>query len=161
MWRLETTTLSTTPAHRNIPPSIMLARRPIAPISLEQTLLGYFLLEKDRLLISILINRVSCTSVATARSSASRMESPNPSSSSARTLAGYLGLCSTVASTRRVSLKSVTPNFLLIVICGLVSKREGRDGEHRRAQQNMENSTRTTKRVFGSIGNYTRWCADG
>ena len=115
-------------------------------------------------MVNILVfknSRVSCTSVATARSSASRMESPNPSSSSARTLAGYLGLCSTVASTRRVSLKSVTPNFLLIVICGLVSKREGRDGEHRRAQQNMENSTRTTKRVFGSIGNYTRWCADG
>ena len=63
-------------------------------------------------MVNILVfknSRVSCTSVATAGSSASRMESPNPSSSSARTLAGYPGLSSTVASTRRVSLKSVPP----------------------------------------------------
>ena len=56
--------------------------------------------------------RVSCTSVATARSSASRMESPSLFSCSARTLAASLGLSSSVASTRRVSLKSVyTPCF--------------------------------------------------
>ena len=72
--------------------------------------------------------RVSCTSVATARSSASRMESPNPSSSSARTLAGYLGLCSTVASTRRVSLKSVTPNFLLLLFVDWFRKEKGETG---------------------------------
>lgn len=67
--------------------------------------------------------RVSCTSVATAGSSASRMESPNPSSSSARILAGYPGLSSTVASTRRVSLKSVPPvplffEFFLCLVGG-------------------------------------------
>lgn len=61
------------------------------------------------LLVFFEIYRASCTSVATAGSSASRMESPNPSSSSARTLAGYPGLSCTVASTRRVSLKSVPP----------------------------------------------------
>lgn len=61
--------------------------------------------------------RVSCTSVATARSSASRMESPSPSSSSARTLAASPGLSSTVVSTRRVSLKSVHPVPTFVSLC--------------------------------------------
>lgn len=61
------------------------------------------------ILVFFEIYRVSCTSVATAGSSASRMENPNPSSSSARTLAGYPGLSCTAANTRRVSLKSVPP----------------------------------------------------
>lgn len=49
--------------------------------------------------------RVSCTSVATARSSGSRTANPSPSSSSARTPAALPGPSSTGDSTARVSLR--------------------------------------------------------
>jgi hypothetical protein len=54
-------------------------------------------------------NRVSCTSVATARSSASRTARPSPCSSSARTPVRSHGRLCTDGCTRRVSLRLVHP----------------------------------------------------
>ena len=50
-----------------------------------------------------LVYRASSTSVVTAKSSDSRMERPNPSSSSARTPVALHGLSFSADNTRRVS----------------------------------------------------------
>lgn len=55
--------------------------------------------------------------MATARSSASSVESPSPFSSSARTPAASHGLFSSVVSTARVSLRSVAPPLGLLLDC--------------------------------------------
>jgi hypothetical protein len=65
----------------------------------------------QRLTFDFQCYRASCSSVATARSSASPPESPSLFSSSARTPAASHGLFSSVASTARVSLRSVAPPF--------------------------------------------------
>lgn len=54
-------------------------------------------------MLTLVVCRVNSTSAATARSSASKMANPNPSSSSARTPAASPGPSCTAASTRRVS----------------------------------------------------------
>lgn len=67
----------------------------------------YVLLHFQKLIFNLQIYRASSSSAVTPRSSASRTESPSPSSSSARTPAASHGLFSSVASTARVSLRSV------------------------------------------------------